>query len=160
MEEIALKHLGTVPENNSISTPSVNTGRLDLDDSPMPELEIFHKSETGIFDEASYDKEGVITDFNSLPTETEVSPTPTLGIHNIQPKSQIVGDPKSAVQTRSKVQQKSGAYALFSYIQKQCKETITKINSIVCLPAFYLRKNLRRLLKLYKMTVGFKPCKK
>ncbi|GJS56016.1 putative ribonuclease H-like domain-containing protein [Tanacetum coccineum] len=53
LEEIALKHLGTVPENNTTSTPSVNTGsqtvntgRLDLDDSPMPELEIFHKSET------------------------------------------------------------------------------------------------------------------
>ncbi|GJR08413.1 putative ribonuclease H-like domain-containing protein [Tanacetum coccineum] len=67
--------VGTVPENNSTSTPSVlvntgsqtvNTGRLDHDDSPMPELEIFHKSETRIFDEASYDEEGVITDFNVL----------------------------------------------------------------------------------------------
>ncbi|GJY68991.1 putative ribonuclease H-like domain-containing protein [Tanacetum coccineum] len=113
-------------KGNSTSTPSVNTGsqtvntgRLDPDDSPMPELEIFHKSETGIFDEASYDEEGVITDFNSLPIEIEVSPTPTLRIHNIHPKSQILGDPKSAVQTRSKVQQKSGAHALLSYIQKQ-----------------------------------------
>ncbi|GJR63550.1 putative ribonuclease H-like domain-containing protein [Tanacetum coccineum] len=117
---------GQVSENTTTSTPSVNTGnesvntgRLDPDDSPMPELEIFHKSETGIFDEASYDEEGVITDFNSLPTEIEVSPTPTLRIHNIHPKSQILGDPKSAVQTRSKVQQKSGAHALFSFIQKQ-----------------------------------------
>ncbi|GKD85429.1 putative ribonuclease H-like domain-containing protein [Tanacetum coccineum] len=115
LEEIALKHLGTVPENNTTSTPSVNTGsqtvntgRLDHDDSPMPELEIFHKSE-----------EGVITDFNSLPTEIEVSPTLTLRIHNIHPKSQILGDPKSAVQTRSKVQKKSVAHALLSYIQKQ-----------------------------------------
>ncbi|GJR73578.1 ribonuclease H-like domain-containing protein [Tanacetum coccineum] len=73
LEEIALKHLGNVPENNTTSTPSVNTGsktvntgRLDHDDSLMPELEIFHKPETGIFDEASYDEEGVITDFNSL----------------------------------------------------------------------------------------------
>ncbi|GJT16213.1 ribonuclease H-like domain-containing protein [Tanacetum coccineum] len=126
LEEIAQKHLGTVPENNSTSTLSVNsgsepvnTGELDPDDSPMPELEIFHKSETGIFDEASYDEEGVVTDFNSLPTEIEVSPTPTLRIHNIHLKSQILGDPKSAVQTRSKVQQKSGAHALISYIQKQ-----------------------------------------
>ncbi|GJW83128.1 ribonuclease H-like domain-containing protein [Tanacetum coccineum] len=126
LEAIAQKHLGTVPENNSTSTLSVNsgsepvnTGKLDPDDSPMPELEIFHKSETGIFDEASYDEEGVVTDFNSLPTEIEVSPTPTFRIHNIHPKSQILGDPKSAVQTRSKVQQKSGAHALISYIQKQ-----------------------------------------
>ncbi|GJT54103.1 putative ribonuclease H-like domain-containing protein [Tanacetum coccineum] len=126
LEEIALKHLGTVPENNTTSTPSVNTGsqtintgRLDHDDSLMPELEIFHKPEKGIFDEASYDEEGVITDFNSLPTEIEVSPTPTLRIHSIHPKSQILGDPKSAVQTRSKVQNKSGAHALLSHIQKQ-----------------------------------------
>ncbi|GJU14757.1 putative ribonuclease H-like domain-containing protein [Tanacetum coccineum] len=126
LEEIALKHLGTVPENNTTSTPSVNTGsqtvntgRLDHDDSLMPELKIFHKPETGIFDEASYDEEGVITDFNSLPTEIEVSPTPTLRIHSIHPKSQILGDPKSAVQTRSKVQNKSGAHALLSHIQKQ-----------------------------------------
>ncbi|GJR03133.1 putative ribonuclease H-like domain-containing protein [Tanacetum coccineum] len=93
LEEIALKHLGN--------------------------LEIFHKPETGIFDEASYDEEGVITDFNSLPTEIEVSPTPTLRIHSIHPKSQILGDPKSAVQTRSKVQNKSGAHALLSHTQKQ-----------------------------------------
>ncbi|GKC09703.1 putative ribonuclease H-like domain-containing protein, partial [Tanacetum coccineum] len=73
---------------------TVNTGRLDHDDSSMPELEIFHKSETGIFDEVSYDEDGVITDFNSLPTKIEVSPTPTLRIHNIHPKSQILGDPK------------------------------------------------------------------
>ncbi|GJX69841.1 putative ribonuclease H-like domain-containing protein [Tanacetum coccineum] len=110
LEEIALKHLGNVSENTTTSTPSVNTGSepvntgsFDPDDSPMPELEIFHKSDTGIFDEASYDEEGVITDFNSLPTEIEVSPTPTLRIHNIHPKSQILGDPKSAVQTRSKI---------------------------------------------------------
>ncbi|GJY37620.1 putative ribonuclease H-like domain-containing protein, partial [Tanacetum coccineum] len=126
LDEVALKHLRTVPENNTTSTPSVNTGsqtvntgRLEHDDSLMPELEIFHKPETGIFDEASYDEEGVITDFNSLPTEIEVSPTPTLRIHSIHPKSQILGDPKSAVQTRSKVQNKSGAHALLSHIQKQ-----------------------------------------
>ncbi|GKF40180.1 hypothetical protein Tco_0120241, partial [Tanacetum coccineum] len=53
LEEIALKHLGKVSENTSSSTPSVNTdsepvntGSFDPDDSPMPKLEIFHKSET------------------------------------------------------------------------------------------------------------------
>ncbi|GJR27503.1 ribonuclease H-like domain-containing protein [Tanacetum coccineum] len=57
LEQIALKHLGTVPENNTTSTPSVNTGsqtvntgRLDDDDSPLCMLEIIHKSETGFFD--------------------------------------------------------------------------------------------------------------
>ncbi|GJY14074.1 putative ribonuclease H-like domain-containing protein [Tanacetum coccineum] len=58
LEEIALKHLGTVSENNSTSTPSVNTGsqtvntgRLDPDDSPMPELEIFHNLQSEIEEE-------------------------------------------------------------------------------------------------------------
>ncbi|GJU81309.1 putative ribonuclease H-like domain-containing protein [Tanacetum coccineum] len=75
LEEIALKHLGK---------------GIDNDDSLMPELEIFHKPETGIFDEASYDEEGVITDFNSLPTEIE---------------------------TRSSLKKITEAHALVSYIQ-------------------------------------------
>ncbi|GJU79991.1 putative ribonuclease H-like domain-containing protein [Tanacetum coccineum] len=41
-----------------------------------------------------------------------ISPIPTLRIHNIHPQSQILGDPKSSVQTRSRVQQHSGAHAL------------------------------------------------
>ncbi|GKC51904.1 putative ribonuclease H-like domain-containing protein, partial [Tanacetum coccineum] len=73
----------------------------------------------GIFDEASYDDEGMVHDFNNLPTEVAVSPIPTLRIHNIHPQSQILGDPKSSVQTRSRVQQHSGAHALVSYVQKQ-----------------------------------------
>ncbi|GJR59464.1 putative ribonuclease H-like domain-containing protein [Tanacetum coccineum] len=119
LEEIALKHLGKVSENTSTSTPSVNTGSesvntgsFDPDDSPMLELEIFYKSETGIFNEASYDEEGMITDFNSLPIEIKVSPTPTLRIHNIHPKSQILGDPKSVVQIRSKEEPKKISEAL------------------------------------------------
>ncbi|GJU98992.1 putative ribonuclease H-like domain-containing protein [Tanacetum coccineum] len=133
LEEIALKHLGTVSENNTTSTPSVNTGsqtvntgRLDHDDSSMPELEIFHKSETGIFDEASYDEDGVITDFNSLPTEIEVSPTPTLRIHSIHQKVKIPGDPKSAVQTRSKEEPKKIAEALQddSWVQAMQEELL------------------------------------
>ncbi|GJU87149.1 zf-CCHC domain-containing protein [Tanacetum coccineum] len=71
------KHLVEVSEEAPLpvtslvntGSESVNTGSFDDDDSPMPELEIFHKSETGIFNEASYDEEGVITDFKSLPTQ-------------------------------------------------------------------------------------------
>ncbi|GKC05132.1 putative ribonuclease H-like domain-containing protein, partial [Tanacetum coccineum] len=123
----------TLEDNPKIYTTSVNTGSepvntgsFDPDDSPMPELEIFHKSETGIFDEASYDEEGVITDFNSLPTEIEVSPTPTLRIHNIHPKSQILGDPKSAVQTRSKEEPKKISKALQddSWVQAMQEELL------------------------------------
>ncbi|GKD88163.1 hypothetical protein Tco_1363670 [Tanacetum coccineum] len=133
LEETALKHSGKVSKNTSTSTPSVNTGNVpvntgsfDPDDSPMPELKIFHKYETRIFDEASYDEEGVITDFNSLPTEIEVSPTPTLRIHNIHPKSQNLGDPKSVVQTRSKEEPKKISKALQddSWVQAMQEELL------------------------------------
>ncbi|GJR68756.1 hypothetical protein Tco_0014821 [Tanacetum coccineum] len=80
----------------------------------MPELIIFNKPQKGIFDEASYDVEGMVHDFNNLPTKVAISPIPTLRIHNIHPQSQILGDPMSSVQTRSKVQQNSRAHALIS----------------------------------------------
>ncbi|GKA55070.1 putative ribonuclease H-like domain-containing protein [Tanacetum coccineum] len=40
-------------------------------------------------------------------------------IHSIHPTTQILGDPTSAVHTRSKVYKSSGAHAFVSYIQKQ-----------------------------------------
>ncbi|GJW80928.1 putative ribonuclease H-like domain-containing protein [Tanacetum coccineum] len=131
-DAIAQKHLGAALENKTTSTPSVNTGsgsvntrkfdasqHADPDDSDMSELEIFNRPKQGIFDEASYDEEGMVHDFNNLPTEVAVSPIPTLRIHNIHPQSQILGDPKSYVQTRSRVKQTSGAHALVSYVQTQ-----------------------------------------
>ncbi|GJT53600.1 putative ribonuclease H-like domain-containing protein [Tanacetum coccineum] len=39
--------------------------------------------------------------------------------NNIHPQSQILGDPKSSVQTRSKVQQHSGAHALVKAMQEE-----------------------------------------
>ncbi|GJS22143.1 putative ribonuclease H-like domain-containing protein [Tanacetum coccineum] len=75
---------------------------------------LFRRVRKGIFDEASYDEEGMVHDFNNLPTEVAVSPIPTFRIHNIHPQSQILGDPKSYVQTRSRVQQHSEAHALIS----------------------------------------------
>ncbi|GJR80367.1 putative ribonuclease H-like domain-containing protein [Tanacetum coccineum] len=119
LDELAQKHLREVPKNKATSTNSVNSGSgqdntqpADQDDSDMPELTIFNKPQKGIFDKASYDDEGMVHDFNNLPIEVPVSPIPTLRIHIIHPQSQILGDPKSSVKTRSKVQQHSGAHAL------------------------------------------------
>ncbi|GJV93597.1 putative ribonuclease H-like domain-containing protein, partial [Tanacetum coccineum] len=92
LDELATKHLSEVPKNKATSTTSVNS--------------------KGIFDEASYDDEGMVYDFKNLPTEVAVSPIPTLRIHNIHPQSQILGDPKLSVQTRSRVQQHSRVHAL------------------------------------------------
>ncbi|GJU21643.1 putative ribonuclease H-like domain-containing protein [Tanacetum coccineum] len=119
LDKLAQKHLREVPKNKATSTNSVNSGSgqdntqpANQDDLDMPELTIFNKPHKGIFVEASYDDEGTVHDFNNLPTEVAGSPIPTLKIHNIHPQSQILGDPKSSMQTRSKVQQHSGAYAL------------------------------------------------
>ncbi|GJV90006.1 putative ribonuclease H-like domain-containing protein [Tanacetum coccineum] len=119
LDDLAQKHLRKVPKNKATSTNLVNSGSgiddaqpADQDDSDMPELTIFNKPLQGIFDEASYDDEGMVHNFNNLPTKVAVSPIPTLKIHNIHPQSQILGDPKSYVQTRSRVQQHSEAHAL------------------------------------------------
>ncbi|GJZ14276.1 putative ribonuclease H-like domain-containing protein [Tanacetum coccineum] len=89
LDELAQKQLREVPKNKATSTNLVNSGSeqdntqpADQDDSDMPELTIFNTPQKGIFDEA------------------------------FMMKSQILGDPKSSVQTRSRVQQHSGAHAL------------------------------------------------
>ncbi|GJX46473.1 putative ribonuclease H-like domain-containing protein, partial [Tanacetum coccineum] len=78
------------------SSQTVNTGRLDPNDSPILLIEI------------------------------EISPTPTLRIHNIHPKSQILGDPKSAMQTRSKEEPKKISKALQddSWVQAMQEELL------------------------------------
>ncbi|GJW99833.1 putative ribonuclease H-like domain-containing protein [Tanacetum coccineum] len=112
LDELAPKHLREVPKNKATSITLVNSGscpvntqHADQDYSYMLELTIFNKHQKGIFNEASYDDEGMVYDFNNLPIEVAVSPIPILRIHNIHPQSQILGDPKSSMQNRSRVQQ-------------------------------------------------------
>ncbi|GJS53279.1 retrovirus-related pol polyprotein from transposon TNT 1-94 [Tanacetum coccineum] len=134
-ELIIEQHLKTkYTSTPSVNTSSglVNTGKFDAsqhadpDDSDMPELEIFNMPKQGIFDVASYNEEGVVTDFNNLPIEVAVSPIPTLRIHNIYPKNQILGDPKLAVQTGSKEEPKKISEALTdeSWVEAMQKELL------------------------------------
>nr|GEY86319.1 hypothetical protein [Tanacetum cinerariifolium] len=107
---------------NAVSVPisTVDPSRaLNLDepsypdDPSMPNLEdIYTTLSEGIFTDSSYDDEGVVTDFNNLETTMNVSLTPTTRIHTIHPKTQILRDPMSAVQTRSKVNKNSKAHVL------------------------------------------------
>ncbi|GJU57811.1 putative ribonuclease H-like domain-containing protein [Tanacetum coccineum] len=60
-----------------------------------------------------------VADFTNLESTVNVSPIPTSRIHSIHPTTQILGDLKSVVQTRSKVNKRSGAHAFVSYIQKK-----------------------------------------
>ncbi|GJU54782.1 putative ribonuclease H-like domain-containing protein [Tanacetum coccineum] len=87
------------------------TNYVDQYDSQIPTLEdIYGNSNDGIFINASYNNEGAVTDFTNLESTMNVSPIPTSRIHSIHPTTQILGDPKSAVQTKSKVNKSSGAY--------------------------------------------------
>ncbi|GJS96833.1 putative ribonuclease H-like domain-containing protein [Tanacetum coccineum] len=81
---LPLKHL-TSTYDIPTSTNPVNTGILNL-------IPAFEEVKTGnmeavspsIFEQASYDDDGVITDFNNLPDEVDVITNPTLRIHNVQ----------------------------------------------------------------------------
>ncbi|GJT64836.1 putative ribonuclease H-like domain-containing protein [Tanacetum coccineum] len=146
LDALALKHLGPVPATAPTSTNPVNTGSdnlntgfedvtpgnieaispsvdhgaevfSDADDDAMPEIRIYDQSSEGIFKKASYDDDGIITDFNNLPDEVDVSTNHTLRIHNAHPQSQILGDPNTPVQTRSSLKKITEAHALVSYIQ-------------------------------------------
>ncbi|GJR05197.1 putative ribonuclease H-like domain-containing protein [Tanacetum coccineum] len=148
LDALALKHLGPVPATAPTSTNPVNTGSdnlntgfeevnsgnikanspsadqeeevfSDADDDEMPEIRIYDKSSEGIFEKASYDDDGIITDFNTLPDEVDVSTNHTLRIHTAHPQSQILGDPNTPVQTRSSLKKITEAHALVSYIQAQ-----------------------------------------
>nr|GEU55633.1 hypothetical protein [Tanacetum cinerariifolium] len=82
------------------------------DDSQIPSLEdIYEVPSNGIFTSTSYDDEGALVDFINLESTVNVSPITQSRIHSIHPTTQILGDPNSAVQTRSKVNKTSRAHA-------------------------------------------------
>ncbi|GJW09670.1 putative ribonuclease H-like domain-containing protein [Tanacetum coccineum] len=116
---------------NTVSTPVSTASPYDglslsdptnpeQDDSEIPALEDIYQNPTdGIFTNSSYDDEGVVADFTNLETVVNVSPIPTSRINSFHPSALILGDPNSAVQTRSKVNKSSRAHAFVSYVQKQ-----------------------------------------
>ncbi|GJR20230.1 ribonuclease H-like domain-containing protein [Tanacetum coccineum] len=109
---------GKIPIDAS-TLPNVDLP-IDLN---MPDLEDDSDafSNDGIINGA-YDDENVsvVADFNNMDDTINVSPIPILRIHKDHPKDQILGDLKSAVQTRGNIQKASSAQqALVSYIHKQ-----------------------------------------
>ncbi|GJR11061.1 putative ribonuclease H-like domain-containing protein [Tanacetum coccineum] len=105
---------------NTGGTNHVSTDTTDSqeDDSEIPPLEDIHEDATdGIFTHSSYDDEGAVADFTNLETIVNVSPIPTSRINPSHPSELILGDPTSAVQTRSKLNKSSETHAFFE-IQK------------------------------------------
>ncbi|GJU60786.1 hypothetical protein Tco_1238552 [Tanacetum coccineum] len=96
----------------------------DADDDEMPEIRIYDKSSEGIFEKASYDDDGIISDFNNLPDEVDVPTNHTLRIHNAHPQSQILGDPNTPVQTRSSLKKITEAHALAGLLKDIVKRRI------------------------------------
>ncbi|GKB47156.1 hypothetical protein Tco_0897909 [Tanacetum coccineum] len=82
---------------------------------------------------------GAVADFTNLETVVNVSPIPTSRINSIHPSTLILGDPQSAVQTRSKVTKSSRAHAFVSYIQKQRRNNHKDFQH--CLFACFLSQN-------------------
>ncbi|GJT84855.1 putative ribonuclease H-like domain-containing protein [Tanacetum coccineum] len=120
----------------SFSDPS----NPDQDNSEIPALKDIYRNPTdGIFTNSSYDDEGAVADFTNLETVVNVSPIPTSRINSIHPSTLILGDPQSAVQTRSKVTKSSGAHAFVSYIQKQRRNNHKDFQH--CLFACFLSQN-------------------
>ncbi|GJW64521.1 putative ribonuclease H-like domain-containing protein [Tanacetum coccineum] len=119
------KIVNTVSTPVSTASPHAGLSLSDptnpaQDDSEIPSLEdIYQNSSDGIFTNSSYDDEGAVADFTNLEIVVNVSPIPTSRINSFHPSALILGDPNSAVQTRSKVNKSSGAHAFVSYVQKQ-----------------------------------------
>ncbi|GJT90942.1 putative ribonuclease H-like domain-containing protein [Tanacetum coccineum] len=123
-------------EGLSLSDPT----NPEQDDSEIPPLEdIYQNSTDGIFTNSSYDDEGAVADFTNLETIVNVSPIPTSRINSSHPSALILGDPNSAVQTRSKVNKSSGAHAFVSYVQKQRRNNHKDFQH--CLFACFLSQN-------------------
>ncbi|GJW26586.1 putative ribonuclease H-like domain-containing protein [Tanacetum coccineum] len=73
---------------------------------------------TGIWFSGTYSGERE-ADFNNMEPSIVVSPNPTTRVHSIHPKDQIIGDSRSAVQTKGMTKNISREHAMISYIQKQ-----------------------------------------
>ncbi|GJR80838.1 putative ribonuclease H-like domain-containing protein [Tanacetum coccineum] len=136
---------------NTVSTPVSTASPYDglslsdptnpeQDNSEIPPLEDIYQNPTdGIFTNSSYDDEGAVADFTNLETVVNVSPIPTSRINSFHPSALILGDPNSAVQTRSKVNKSSGAHAFVSYVQKQRRNNHKDFQH--CLFACFLSQN-------------------
>ncbi|GJW82223.1 putative ribonuclease H-like domain-containing protein [Tanacetum coccineum] len=106
-----------------------NAGTEDIVDAGDSEKE----------DESTQDCFSAVADFTNLETVVNVSPIPTSRINSSHPSALILGDPTSAVQTRSKVHKSSGAHAFVSYVQKQRRNNHKDFQH--CLFADFLSQN-------------------
>ncbi|GKB95717.1 putative ribonuclease H-like domain-containing protein, partial [Tanacetum coccineum] len=78
---------------------------------------------------------GAEANFNNIEPSTVVSPIPTTRIHSIHPKAQIIGDPMSLVQTRSKIKKTLNDESWVEAMQEELLQfKIQKVWTLVDLP--------------------------
>ncbi|GKE99268.1 hypothetical protein Tco_0022619 [Tanacetum coccineum] len=120
------------PLSGSLFVPFGGSFPIDVAHIPhdplMPELEDTAEiRNTGIFGNAYDDHNletlntpyadqsvGAKVDFNNMELSTVVIPIPTTRVHSTHLKSHIIGDPKSAVQTRGMTKKNFGEHAMIS----------------------------------------------
>ncbi|GJU59052.1 retrovirus-related pol polyprotein from transposon TNT 1-94 [Tanacetum coccineum] len=150
-EHLVIKEGAAKPSilNDGLSLSDLT--KPEEDDSEIPPLEdIYQNSTDGIFTTSSYDDEGAVADFTNLETVVNVSPIPTLRIHSTHPKALILGDPNSAVQTRSKVNTSSRAHAFVAMCTKQKRTNHKDLHHCFYLLVSFLNMNPRIFQKLMK----------
>ncbi|GJV80707.1 putative ribonuclease H-like domain-containing protein [Tanacetum coccineum] len=103
-EEEKRKSASTKRATQATSINKLNTGRPSVNTANTP-----YVSAASTPTEAN---------FNNMDHTIDVSPIPTLRIHKVHPKDQILGDPKSAVQTRGKIQKASSVQQALFKLQK------------------------------------------
>ncbi|GKD73728.1 uncharacterized mitochondrial protein-like protein [Tanacetum coccineum] len=110
------------------SINKLNTGRPTISTANTPYISAA-STPTGIFSGAYDDEdEGAEADFNNMDNTIEVNPIPIYRIHKDNPKGQILEDPKSAVQTRGKIQKVSLAQQALVFKNKRDERSIVVKN--------------------------------
>ncbi|GKF14426.1 hypothetical protein Tco_0055888, partial [Tanacetum coccineum] len=132
-EKEATKQSDALRKDTLVNTVSASRTFSPSHDPLMPALEdTTEMQRTSIFGKAYDDDDlvtnnysyaaksvGVYADFINMGPSTIVSPIPITRIHSIHPKAQIIGDPKSAVQTRGKIKKSSEEHFMISNIQRK-----------------------------------------
>ncbi|GJR71879.1 putative ribonuclease H-like domain-containing protein [Tanacetum coccineum] len=94
------------PLVNTTNTPYASAASTPTGANTEDDSNVFPND--GIFSRAYDDDDvGVEADFNNMDNTIDVSPIPILRVHKDYPKGQILGDPKSAVQIRGRIQKAS-----------------------------------------------------
>ncbi|GJT41714.1 putative ribonuclease H-like domain-containing protein [Tanacetum coccineum] len=152
-----LKLSGRICPNETEDYASSSQERAEKasNDSEIPALEEIYDNPTdGIFTNSSYDDEGAVADFTNLEPVVNVSPIPTLRINSIHHSTLILGDPQSAVQTRSKLTKSSRAHA---FMDVKSAFLYGKINEEVYVsqpPGFIDPKYPKKVYKVVKALYG------